>query len=47
MMYFEKRSVIEKLLNDERYEMAVGIWDDERRLIAALFKLTRRSDVGQ
>jgi hypothetical protein len=45
-MYFDKRDVIRKLLNDKNYEMIVGVYDDERRLIAALFNSSQNRQTG-
>jgi len=41
MIYTDMRGTIRKLRKDSRYELVVEIFNDERRLIAGLFKLKK------
>lgn len=41
MIYTDKKGAINKLINDSRYEAIIEIFNDERRLVAGLFKLKK------
>ncbi|WP_345242497.1 hypothetical protein [Pontibacillus salipaludis] len=38
MVYADKQAMLSKLLNDERYEVISEVYNEHKRLIAALFE---------